>query len=198
MVSDDPSPAAPGRLEWVRRVVNTDDHYNRRDALADVATAMSWLADNGFVASPHEDVGDDLERLRRLRGVLRELTAANTDARTPSPAVTAAFNTAVEPHPFIVSLETDRGRVVASLSAAGSTLSGVIATLAGAVYEATLTGTWTRLKACSNPECRWLFYDTSRSRTGRWCSMAACGSPAKARSYRARRRSMSTPSNTDP
>ncbi|MBI2402308.1 MAG: CGNR zinc finger domain-containing protein [Gemmatimonadetes bacterium] len=39
----------------------------------------------------------------------------------------------------------------------------------------------TRVKAC--PSCRWFFLDVSKNRSRRWCSMATCGSSAKARRY---------------
>jgi len=58
-----------------------------------------------------------------------------------------------------------------------------------AVLEATRTGEWARLKACANPDCQWIYYDTSRNRSGRWCSMGECGDVMKARAYRERARS---------
>jgi predicted RNA-binding Zn ribbon-like protein len=41
-----------------------------------------------------------------------------------------------------------------------------------------------RLKACE--DCPWLFLDTSRNRSRRWCSMEDCGTRSKMRRYRAR------------
>jgi predicted RNA-binding Zn ribbon-like protein len=43
-----------------------------------------------------------------------------------------------------------------------------------------------RLKQCAN--CRWLFLDASRNASRRWCSMSHCGTEAKVRKTRARRR----------
>ncbi|MGH9209636.1 MAG: CGNR zinc finger domain-containing protein [Acidimicrobiales bacterium] len=70
-------------------------------------------------------------------------------------------------------------------SPAGATLAVVLDTIS--------TGTWHRLKAC--PDCRWVFYDRTRSGTKRWCLMNAagpngrgCGNIAKARRHRARQR----------
>lgn len=40
-----------------------------------------------------------------------------------------------------------------------------------------------RLAECEN--CRWLFLDTSRNRSRRWCSMEACGAVMKMRRHRA-------------
>ena len=40
-----------------------------------------------------------------------------------------------------------------------------------------------RLKLCSSPECGWLFYDTSKNRSRRWCSMKGCGNRAKVNQF---------------
>jgi predicted RNA-binding Zn ribbon-like protein len=41
-----------------------------------------------------------------------------------------------------------------------------------------------QLKACE--DCPWLFLDTSRNHSRRWCSMADCGTRVKMRRYRAK------------
>ncbi len=55
------------------------------------------------------------------------------------------------------------------------------------VFTAMTDGTWARLKTCRNERCQKAFYDTSKNRSGAWCSMAGCGSRFKARAYRHRR-----------
>jgi predicted RNA-binding Zn ribbon-like protein len=42
-----------------------------------------------------------------------------------------------------------------------------------------------RLRTCASETCRWLFLDTSKNRTRRWCDMKICGNRAKARRYSA-------------
>ena len=42
-----------------------------------------------------------------------------------------------------------------------------------------------RLHACASDTCRWLFLDTSKNGTRRWCDMKTCGNRAKARRYSA-------------
>ena len=56
------------------------------------------------------------------------------------------------------------------------------------VHRAHAEGGWARLKACANPDCQWVYYDGSRNRSGRWCSMNECGDVMKARAYRRRAR----------
>ena len=45
-----------------------------------------------------------------------------------------------------------------------------------------------RLKQCAGLHCGWFFLDETRSRTRRWCDMRVCGSRAKTRRFRQRRR----------
>ena len=40
-----------------------------------------------------------------------------------------------------------------------------------------------RVKECAGHDCNWLFLDSSRNRSRRWCDMKACGNRAKARQY---------------
>jgi predicted RNA-binding Zn ribbon-like protein len=55
--------------------------------------------------------------------------------------------------------------------------------------EVLTQGDLTRVNECPGTnDCGWLFYDTSRNRTRRWCSMEGCGSRAKMRRYYARSR----------
>jgi predicted RNA-binding Zn ribbon-like protein len=43
-----------------------------------------------------------------------------------------------------------------------------------------------RVRACGADTCRWLFLDTSRNHTRRWCDMKVCGNRMKARRFQAR------------
>jgi len=45
-----------------------------------------------------------------------------------------------------------------------------------------------RVRKCGSPSCILFFYDTSRNRTRRWCSMDLCGNRAKVAAYYRRRR----------
>lgn len=48
-----------------------------------------------------------------------------------------------------------------------------------------------RVKACGN--CGWLFLDTSKNGTRRWCNMLSCGSQAKARAWYHRKKGAAPP-----
>ena len=45
------------------------------------------------------------------------------------------------------------------------------------------SGNLDRVRQCGDAECGWLFIDTSRNRSRRWCDMNDCGNRAKARRH---------------
>jgi predicted RNA-binding Zn ribbon-like protein len=52
--------------------------------------------------------------------------------------------------------------------------------------------TLSALRVCAADACAWLFLDTSRNGSRRWCSMRTCGNRAKARRHHARVRAASS------
>lgn len=55
--------------------------------------------------------------------------------------------------------------------------------------EVLTEGDLRRVKQCPGAnDCGWLFYDTSRNATRRWCSMEGCGSRVKMRRHYARKK----------
>jgi predicted RNA-binding Zn ribbon-like protein len=50
-----------------------------------------------------------------------------------------------------------------------------------------------RVGQCADDRCGWLFLDTSRNQSRRWCSMADCGNRAKARRHYQRSRAAQSP-----
>jgi predicted RNA-binding Zn ribbon-like protein len=58
--------------------------------------------------------------------------------------------------------------------------------LAHAARDLLLGPEMKHVRACEAETCRWLFLDTSKSHTRRWCNMKVCGNRVKARRYQAR------------
>jgi predicted RNA-binding Zn ribbon-like protein len=59
--------------------------------------------------------------------------------------------------------------------------------LAEAASELVLSAAMERVRACGAETCRWLFLDTSKNHTRRWCNMKVCGNRMKAQRFHARR-----------
>lgn len=59
--------------------------------------------------------------------------------------------------------------------------------LSQAAAQLMLSAQLSQVRACAADNCRWLFLDTSRNHTRRWCQMQVCGNRTKARRFQARR-----------
>jgi predicted RNA-binding Zn ribbon-like protein len=62
-------------------------------------------------------------------------------------------------------------------------LDWLLAAIARSAAELIAEGASARLGICSNPDCGLFFYDTSRTRRRRWCSMSRCGNRHKVRAF---------------
>ena len=79
------------------------------------------------------------------------------------------------------------GRLSLESTPDGGQVERVVGRLLAEAVRAEAEGRWGRLKACFNEECRWAFYDASKNRSGRWCTMQVCGARHKMRAYRERK-----------
>ena len=177
------SDLAPDGLGRVQDFVNSVELPDGPDGLADVARASTWLRARGVEPGglSEGDVRCLVEVREALRGLLEAHTGNNVEAAT---VVRLQELLRREPLVPVVSLS---GASLAPRRAEG--VDGFLAGIAAGIVEATLKGTWDRLKVCRADACRWAFYDRSKNARGHWCSMRVCGTREKSRTYRARRRS---------
>ncbi len=59
----------------------------------------------------------------------------------------------------------------------------LVGPVAWSASELLTSGQIDHVKTCPGNHCGWLFLDTSRGHTRRWCSMTTCGNRAKARAH---------------
>ena len=62
-------------------------------------------------------------------------------------------------------------------------LDWLLAAIARSAAEIVAEGSSARIRICSNPSCGLFFYDTSRTRRRRWCSMSLCGNRHKVAAF---------------
>lgn len=177
MNSSSPVTPAPGELEFVRAFVNTLDYEKGTDRLSDPGASHAWALDHKLDIRFSQA---DLQFARRLREALRAGMLANHDRASMPPETSEALQDAAA-----------RARVAPRFTSTGVTLASpargadaIIGRIVAAVAASVIDGTWSRLKACAADDCRWGFYDASRSRTGQWCSMSICGNRAKQARWR--------------
>lgn len=172
--------AAPGELDLIRRFCNTTVVENGADRLATAAATRRWLEAEGF------DVGrvttTHVEALREFRSVVRSHAADHN-----SQIDDAARPTDLAGHVSTINFAARSGDDGLDLGVVGRDPFEVVAgRVTLLIVEAQRRRRWQRFKACRN--CRWVFYDSSKNRSGTWCSMSACGGRAKVGAYRARLR----------
>ena len=179
------SSGIPPSARAVRDVVNTFEPQVSRELWTDPAAAARWLADHGLLGPGASLDDEDLAVLLEVREGLRELLRAHTGEAVEA-GVVERLDSVLARLPLRVAFDAAAEPALVALSHEGS--APAVAALLDAVYQCVSDGTWNRLKVCARHSCRWVFYDTSRNRSGRWCSMSGCGNQVKMRrAYAARK-----------
>jgi predicted RNA-binding Zn ribbon-like protein len=176
---------APGGLELVRRFVNTRDIEEGSEELDSPESLLTWFAGMGLLDNEAAAEERDLERALALREGIRALLLANNGEEIETVHI-RELNRAIGNVCLTVRFDDD-GR--ATLKPASSGVSAALGRILATVVRATEEGSWGRLKICPNDACQWAFYDRSKNRSGKWCTMEVCGNRMKARTFRQRQAS---------
>ena len=168
---------APGELRCVHGFLNTwsdelgiEDFETSETTEQWLRSASLWEGTKGMTQKEHR-------RILEFRSLLRDCVLHPDHAER--------LNKWISPMTFNVEFQ-EAGS--ASLMPSGRGCDKVIGQLISIIFNSMVEGTWTRFKCCALPSCGWAYYDSTRSRTKRWCSMRTCGSRHKAREYYKRKR----------
>lgn len=186
-----------GRLEL--DFVNTRVRSARRvvDRLGTPEDLVAWLhasglvPTGGYVATPNDPGA--LERARILRGRIEAYARAAVDATAEPPAAMRrdaahAIDAFLAARPVVRRLrETEKHHAFAlDNEPLGHTIDDHLIPVAESAAELVTRLDPTRIRACKHPDCILYFYDATRNRSRRWCSMRTCGNRAKVAAYRTR------------
>ncbi|MGW4225647.1 CGNR zinc finger domain-containing protein [Streptomyces bauhiniae] len=151
---------------------------------------IDWLAVYGLAVD--SCTAAQLELARELReSIHAAATAAALEEALPAPAVHVINSRSAEGRAAaVLTPEGERQWRLGSASAVEDAL-GVIAADAISIISGERDG---KLALCASPTCRAAFFDTSRSRTRRWCDMNTCGNREKKARFHANQRT--TPPRT--
>jgi predicted RNA-binding Zn ribbon-like protein len=191
------------RLQTGLDFVNTLDLWPvPHDHLDSPQAALDWLVEHDLLhrearlhlltqydASPATGV-ETLGRLQRVRQAIRGVLEAAAVRRAPEAGDLAEINRALRAH-YIYELVPAPDGVSLDHRHQGDPVEGAIARLSEAIARELIQGDTTRLRICLNPQCRWVFKDTSRTGRRKWCSMRSCGNRAKVARHRARMKTAS-------
>jgi predicted RNA-binding Zn ribbon-like protein len=148
------------------------------DPLDDYPSFAAWAVRIGVLDRPVAGSERALEEARALRAAIDAVFRALATGSSPPGAALAQL---VRRAGAAVERAHLAGR---DLAWAGDDPERPLWPIAVSALDLLRDGPLDRLKVCE--DCPWLFLDTSRNHSRRWCSMADCGARAKMRRYRAR------------
>ncbi|WP_163543645.1 CGNR zinc finger domain-containing protein [Occultella kanbiaonis] len=145
---------------------------------------MDWLAVSGLAVD--SCTAAQLDLARELREAIHAAaTAAATQDALPAAAVRVINERSAQGRAAaVLTSDGERRWRLGSASRVEDAL-GVIAADAISIIAGERAG---RLALCASPTCQAAFFDTSQSRTRRWCDMNTCGNRQKKARFNANRR----------
>ncbi|MBO0607575.1 CGNR zinc finger domain-containing protein [Myceligenerans salitolerans] len=150
---------------------------------------VDWLAASGLAVDSCTSAQWTLAHELR-ESIHAAATAAAVQDALPAPAVQVINERSAQGRAAaVLTPEGEREWRLRSASGVEDAL-GVIAADAISIIAGERDG---RLALCASPTCQAAFFDTSRSRTRRWCDMNTCGNRQKKARFMANRRRLAGP-----
>jgi predicted RNA-binding Zn ribbon-like protein len=178
------TPPAPDELELVRSFLSLHDHeQGDPDGVPPSLESLRWWLGARDLLPPEEHARDqDLAWALRVRDALTAKVRESMGEPRDEEA-TARLNRAAEEAGVRVCFGCADGDAI-HVEAGG--VRGAIGRILGTAFLAELDGRWERFRICHDAGCSTVFFDRSKNKSGKWCSMNACGNRAKVRAFRAR------------
>ncbi|MFF7250533.1 CGNR zinc finger domain-containing protein [Embleya sp. NPDC008237] len=176
---------APASAVLIEAFVNTIDVELGTDELTTPPELRTWLAARDLLDPAALVAPTDLDAALRLRAGLREKLGVPVGT-APDPRQLRQADEVLRALPVVFEFGTDGHPGGFTPGPELPPADRALARLAIAWAELVATGESARLKRCAEHGCAWVFWDVSKNRSRRWCSMRVCGNRTKARRYAAR------------
>jgi predicted RNA-binding Zn ribbon-like protein len=180
-------------LDFVNTLDNRFTENGPDELLASYEDLLRFSRQSGLLTGPQAKKLKGLDGSEALRQAkeLREILAAIAYAQLAGKSLSASNLTSLEHYFKQASLHrhltADRLRPLWRWHGLDSQADAPVWLLAQAAEDFLLSQQSTQLRCCASETCRWLFLDTSKNRTRRWCDMKVCGNRMKARRFYARK-----------
>jgi len=129
-----------------------------------------------------------MQTTREFRETLARILYSIMDEETPPSGAIKKLNQYVQVAQAARRLWWSGSRLEVSWASSESEVQLPVWLLAQSASELLTSDAAGKVRACANPECRWLFLDTSKNHSRRWCDMAISGNPMKGRRFKATHR----------
>ena len=176
-------------LDFVNTATWADGRADR-DFLCNFSDLLTWGARQGLLddkdvlrlRSRPQDFGATtvLARARELRSALRALFERGAAASRVKSAL------------GLINVRLSEASCALAIECAGATVrlarqpgldDWLTAPLLVSALDLATSPARSSVRVCPGDDCHWLFLDSSRNGTRRWCSMESCGNKAKARAH---------------
>lgn len=189
LISGHPALDLVNTLDWRFRESGVEELLSSYEHLIDFAE-QSELLDGKLARQLKRNANSfaanhALEQARHLREALADLIYSGLDGLDASSASMRTLEKFLREARAQTRLVRNGSRLQWDWAGAQSKPEFPLWLLTRAASRLMLSENVEKVRACANPECRWLFLDTSKNHTRRWCDMKICGNRMKARRYKA-------------
>lgn len=206
--ADAPSPSRAGSLDLVGcelalDFTNTSSGRgapSHQEHLRGYADVVNW-AEHAKVVTPEDAdfvrtaIGGNARESHRLfvsavetRELVWAVASAVADARAVPEELRQKLTSAHAQHLSHAHMEVRDGAYIWAWSVRRSIASAILGPITLSALTLLMEKDLSRTKRCEGHECGWLFFDTTKNKTRRWCEMRVCGNRAKVRALRQRQR----------
>jgi len=180
-----------------------------RETLDSYAALVTWCQRRGLLTEPEAQrlsqqaarrpaqAAVSLTRAIALREALYQIFAVLAKRKAPRPADLATFNATLAESLAFLRIAAGADGFIWAWGAGEDAFDRVFWPIALAAANLLTSPQATMVRECAAPTCRWLFLDTTRNRSRRWCDMKVCGNRAKARRHYARKKRAATDTAAD-
>ena len=134
-----------------------------------------------------------LEQAIALREAIYRIFCATADERPPEADDVATLNDALSEALSRLRVTPTADGFTWQWAPDKDSLDRMLWPVTRSAAELLTRGELSRVQMCAGDDCGWLFFDTSKNRSRRWCSMEDCGNRAKARRHYRRQRALQEP-----
>jgi predicted RNA-binding Zn ribbon-like protein len=169
---------------------NTFDHCHTPpdyDLIADRETLLKWGKQAGILPPKRKfksvPAARSFKKTVSTRNLIFDLFSPFTRSAVPKAKVVDALSLRLQAiHPKMALVSSPEG--YRPVCTAEDPLEQIECAILRSALELLLSNQTDRIRECNG--CGWLFFDGTRNKSRRWCTMAICGNRAKAKRHYAR------------
>jgi predicted RNA-binding Zn ribbon-like protein len=128
------------------------------------------------------------EDARALRETLRQIFQRAAHDGKVAPRDVETLNLLLKGFPAAGRIERSNGEWTMRWESQAGGAEKIFYGIVKSAAELVASGRWRAVRECASDTCTWMFLDTSRNHSRRWCEMARCGNRDKVQRFRARSR----------